>query len=385
MSSISLRPWRPIAWLMATSSSANLAGAPQGGGRPLAARLVAHGRHHLVERPFQIDGGRAGGDQRGIGALQRLVGGIVAQRQPHAVGRGGADQRRAAHLHGLDGPRGVFQRRKLRDDEAMRQLRLVDDADALAVAFQPDAAGVFAVDFHGAEIAVFFRCRPREGGARRRAYRSAGYGPGPRFARCMSPCLPPRPAAMCACGSGEWPSTTKRNTTTAAACPSIRRFSSAGRATRPPIARPRPAPSWGSYGPSPRQTIDLFPAKDDGATTPLAVHPWRLVALARAVDVHPCGGRAERQGRHRGGRRLRALPAGDDRQHHRADARGLPLSLAQASSASWWPAIPPAGILPPAWWRRNGRRLPPTRRPTWCRAPMRFPACSISRRSCTCR
>ena len=36
-----------------------------------------------------------------------------------------------------------------------------------------------------------------------------------------------------------------------------------------------------AYGPSPRQTIDIFPAKDDDASTAArAVHSRRLVALA---------------------------------------------------------------------------------------------------------
>ena len=51
-----------------------------------------------------------------------------------------------------------------------------------------------------------------------------------------------------------------------------------------------------------------------------AVHPRRLVALARAVELQPDGARPERARRHRRGRRLRSLPAGLDRRHHRADA-----------------------------------------------------------------
>jgi hypothetical protein len=38
-----------------------------------------------------------------------VVTAFVAQRQGHAEGRGGADQRRTAHLHAADGVRGVGQ------------------------------------------------------------------------------------------------------------------------------------------------------------------------------------------------------------------------------------------------------------------------------------
>jgi arylformamidase len=51
-----------------------------------------------------------------------------------------------------------------------------------------------------------------------------------------------------------------------------------------------------SYGPSPRQTIDLFPAKDDGATTPLALfihggwwrtlHPVDFSQMAGGPNAH---------------------------------------------------------------------------------------------------
>ena len=39
--------------------------------------------------------------------------------------------------------------------ETMRQQRLVDHADRAAIGFEPDAARVFAIDFHGALIARF--------------------------------------------------------------------------------------------------------------------------------------------------------------------------------------------------------------------------------------
>ncbi len=116
---------------------------------PLRTRPVAHGSQHLVERPFQIDRGRPRPDEHGTGAFQRFVGCIGAQSQPDAIGRSGPDQRRTAHLHGFDRTGRIFERGKPHSGKAMRQLRLVDNADACAVAFDPNAAHLLAVDFHG--------------------------------------------------------------------------------------------------------------------------------------------------------------------------------------------------------------------------------------------
>src|SRR6185503_4534330 len=82
--------------------------------------------------------------------FQVFIGGVLAQRQPNTISGCRADQWRAAHLHGFDRARRVAERFQPRLLEAMRQHRLVDDADALAIAFQPNGARLFAVDFHGA-------------------------------------------------------------------------------------------------------------------------------------------------------------------------------------------------------------------------------------------
>jgi hypothetical protein len=125
-----------------------------GGGDTFGAGAIAHRRHHLVERPFQVDRGRPRREQQRVGALQRGVGGILAQRQRHAIGRRGADQRRAAHLHGLDRARRILAGRKPDRVVAMRQQRLVDRADRDAVGLDPDGARVLAVDFHGTSRAL---------------------------------------------------------------------------------------------------------------------------------------------------------------------------------------------------------------------------------------
>ena len=89
----------------------DFAGAAQRRRDALGARPVAHRRRHLIERPFEIDRGRPRRQQLGIGALEIVVGGIRPQRQPHAVGRGRPDQRRAAHLHRFDRADAIVQAR----------------------------------------------------------------------------------------------------------------------------------------------------------------------------------------------------------------------------------------------------------------------------------
>ena len=74
------------------------------------ARLVAHGLLHLIERPAEIDGGRARRGELLAGVIEPLVGGIGAERERNAVSRGRADQRRAAHLHRLDRMGGIVER-----------------------------------------------------------------------------------------------------------------------------------------------------------------------------------------------------------------------------------------------------------------------------------
>ncbi len=73
-------------------------------------------------------------------------------------------------------------------------------------------------------------------------------------------------------------STTKRNTTTAAGCPSIRRFSRAGSREGAAYRAAAPAPNSGlQYGPGARQTVDLFPAKNRSWT---ATRRWRCSSTA---------------------------------------------------------------------------------------------------------
>src|SRR5262249_34799564 len=112
----------------------------------------AQRRHHIVERPFEVDGGRTGGGEHGAGTLERFVGGVRAQRQRDAIGRRRSDQGRAADLHGGNGARDLLDTREADGRETVRQHGLIDNADRPAVRLEPDGAGIFAVDFHGARL-----------------------------------------------------------------------------------------------------------------------------------------------------------------------------------------------------------------------------------------
>ena len=79
-----------------------------------------------------------------------------------------------------------------------------------------------------------------------------------------------------------------------------------------------------------------------------AVHPWRLLALARSLDLQPHVGRPECARRRGRGRGLRSLPAGDDRADRRPDPHRLPVPVAPLRPA-------PDGVRP--FGRRASRRL----------------------------
>ncbi len=130
------------------------------------------------------------------------------------------------------------------------------------------------------------------------------------------------------------------------------------------------------YGPSPRQTVDFFPAQEAGAPLAMFIHGgwWRTLdpsmfsqmakgpngnGVAVAVvgyDLCP------------------QVPIATIIEQMRAACLFLWRRQKSAFSST---AIRPAAISPPAWWRPTGRRWPPTRRPIWCRRAIRSPACSI--------
>ena len=156
---------------------ADLRGAGVGSGKARIPRQVAHRLLHLVERPAEIDGGRARGGERLAGAVERLVGLIVAKSEADAVGSGRTDQRRAAHLHGRDRPRRVVERLERHRLEPERQLGLVDDLDRPAVRIEPDGAVMLAVDVHGSRLNR--PQRPSACGTRSQAWRGGRSRQGP--------------------------------------------------------------------------------------------------------------------------------------------------------------------------------------------------------------
>ena len=107
-------------------------------------RLYA--RAHAIERPAQVDRRGARGVQQSVGAREVGVRRIGAQGEPQAIGRDGADERRAAHLHGGDGVCGVVLGTHGEGDEVVRELRLVEDMERGAVVGRPHGAIRLTVD-----------------------------------------------------------------------------------------------------------------------------------------------------------------------------------------------------------------------------------------------
>ena len=73
-----------------------------------------------LHRPAQIDGGRAGGEERGVGVGEGGVGRIRAECEPQAPRRGGTDQRGPAHQHSADGVGRIIESGEASGDERMR-------------------------------------------------------------------------------------------------------------------------------------------------------------------------------------------------------------------------------------------------------------------------
>ena len=67
---------------------------------------------------------------RSIACIQARIVGLLVQGDGQPVGGGGADQRRAAHLHGANGVRRFVERADARPVQHVRQAGLVDDVDA---------------------------------------------------------------------------------------------------------------------------------------------------------------------------------------------------------------------------------------------------------------
>ena len=75
---------------------------------------------HAVQRPAQIDGGRAGGEEGGVGVGEGGVRRIRAECEPQAPRRGGTDQRGPAHQHRTDGVGRIIEGGEASGDERVR-------------------------------------------------------------------------------------------------------------------------------------------------------------------------------------------------------------------------------------------------------------------------
>ena len=112
---------------------------------PLVARYFSTAVFaHVIERLGQVDGDRRRCQQDVVGPIERFVGSISRDRQAYAIGGGCTDQRRVAHLHGLDCVVGLIERAQSDDGELMRQQGLMDDFDRRAIGRDPDRAVRFA-------------------------------------------------------------------------------------------------------------------------------------------------------------------------------------------------------------------------------------------------
>ena len=109
---------------------------------------------HAGQRPVQIDRGRPGRAELADGFSQAPVGGFEVERNGQPVGRCGADQRGAAHLHGADGVRRLVQCGDTNPMQCMRQAGLVDNVDDAPLGMGAQGASGNAVDVHGANFGI---------------------------------------------------------------------------------------------------------------------------------------------------------------------------------------------------------------------------------------
>ena len=143
-------------------------------------------------------------------------------------------------------------------------------------------------------------------------------------------------------------STTRSNTTTARGCRSIReifaRWARDGAAYRDEAGEGRPRRDRPELRRHRRARPSTCSSRRGGARRPArAVHPWRLLALARAVELQPDGARHERARRHGRGVGLRSRPAGVDRRRSSSRRSAPACSCGSASASASWSSGHSAG------------------------------------------
>lgn len=103
---------------------------------------------HTIERKTQVHCRRPRGFEPHRGLFEIRARWIGARRKRQTICRSNANERRAAHLHGLDCAGGVRYSRKRGNPEFVRQKRLVDDLHALRSRLPPNAPVYFAANPH---------------------------------------------------------------------------------------------------------------------------------------------------------------------------------------------------------------------------------------------
>jgi hypothetical protein len=98
-------PNLPIAWLVSMARRLGV-----GRRRPLADGRPPQQTHDTVDRPAQVHRGRTGGEESTRRGIQIRITSIGAHRQGEPVGRGDADQGRAAYVHVADGMGRILER-----------------------------------------------------------------------------------------------------------------------------------------------------------------------------------------------------------------------------------------------------------------------------------
>jgi hypothetical protein len=78
--------------------------------------------------------------------LQLCIAGVLFQRQHHAKGSCGANQRCSTYLHTANSKTGIFQCLELYLLKAMGQLGLVNDGERLAIIVKVQRGEVLAID-----------------------------------------------------------------------------------------------------------------------------------------------------------------------------------------------------------------------------------------------
>ncbi len=126
----------------------DLRGARVSRGGTRAGRQRTKPAAHFVERPAQIDRGRARFVKSLPCGVERGVAGVLPYRHRQAIGRRHPDQRSPPHPHIANCESGVLEAAQRDDPELVRQPALVDHVDAVTVLIEPNRTVVATFDVH---------------------------------------------------------------------------------------------------------------------------------------------------------------------------------------------------------------------------------------------